>query len=885
MFQSSARAAPDAPSLTRSPALDRDEALRLAPRGPALDEMALEQIVPSPGAERQRMADLRDALRPVPVSQAMMQIRALEGYLDYDETDRIIYAPGRTQIFYGKFFLEADKIIFDTRLQEVQAEGDVILKIEEDTIHADSLRYQFDQGEGVAFNAWGDHSPIYFQTASARDPEAYELPQFRKVSQQESIFVDTNVTACDFKIPHYTIRGREIVLFQNDRIFFRGATLYIWDVPCFYLPVYTRSLTEGSPWYVQLGYGSRTGGRIRLGYAYRHRTLEPSLFDDDELEIRSEGKAQVYLDYLSKQGPGGGFDYKYNFEYNKHKGEFELYGLSDHGREVVGAQTFNESDRWRWLWRHRTELTDDLSVIVDIDEFSDPDIFYDVLDLFADDYSERDRQVMRRGRVALTWLHEAMVVRVMAEMKDRIGLDRYNDFSDPRDDNLDYNLDPYRTLKKNKGDGISKDRWGRVGSKLPQIDIATRHLPLGRRPLYLMTEGHLYYSLDKGINIVDDDDDAYVKGAEYYISLMHQWKLSPRYVILSQVGLGVGAAERDDDTDINYPAGFVAGDPTLGMIDGLMFVDNKGTFLTGRNKRTLDDIKSFYVWGDASVLLKARISDALTGQLEWRFRETTDDFIGDWYASLGSTTFREDLYDYKLREHWIEGSLRYRLARPLLTLYTRGGWNLLGNGDVYSKEPLGFWNAGVTWSNQIQTLVTGGNVGWQRRQIYDPSDVREYEEEVIFAGLRMTYSPIHQRWFFSLSGRYRNSLDGQSELNNDDKLTYFSDEDTDIDITAIFGRELGPKWDTELRVRWDQEVGGLREVSWLLQRDLHDATAVFRVTLENDDEDSDDRGESGGNQVDVRVGLKMKLPEQQVAFGPNQLRTVRQRSREPAVSY
>ena len=345
---------------SKEPALDRAEARRIwAPSS----EVDLNEINLPPQAERKRQRILREELATETAAQPLLRIKALEGFLDYDEEDQIVYGPGRTRVRYGQFFLEADRVILDARLREAQAEGNVILQTETDTVYADSVRYNFDQGEGVAFNVSGSHQPVYFRATPDHDPAK---PQFQKVSRKETIFTDTEVTGCDFKVPHYYVKGREVILFDQDRIFFRGATLYVWGTPVFYLPFYSRSLVESSPWFLHLGYGSETGGRIRLGYAYKHITQEPSYEDDDTYVTRARGNARLYFDYLSKLGPGTGFDYEYNFEYGKHRGQLELYGLNDSDRQVVGPTApaagsdpdlFDESGRWRVGWKHRTAIT------------------------------------------------------------------------------------------------------------------------------------------------------------------------------------------------------------------------------------------------------------------------------------------------------------------------------------------------------------------------------------------------------------------------------------------------------------------------------------------------------------------------------------------------
>ena len=47
-------------------------------------------------------------------------------------------------------------------------------------------------------------------------------------------------------------------------------------------------------------------------------------------------------------------------------------------------------------------------------------------------------------------------------------------------------------------------------------NLATRWLPFGRTELFTAGELHLYNNLDKGLNVVDPEDDDFVQGAEFY---------------------------------------------------------------------------------------------------------------------------------------------------------------------------------------------------------------------------------------------------------------------------------------------------------------------------------------------------------------------------------
>lgn len=916
---------------TSAPAslLNTDEARRLFFKTTAPTVQPREVTLP-PSTERKRLSQLRETLVPTQISQAPVLIRALEGFFDFDPDDQIIYSPGRTRIRYGTYFLEADRVIYDNRLQEAQAEGNVVVMIGQDKLSADSLRYNFKNDEGVAFNVSGSHAPIYFRPANpkktdtagapgiVREAPRGQMPQFQKVSRQESIFRETNVTTCDFKVPHYHVRGHEIVLFQNDRIFMRGATFYVWDVPVLYLPAYTRSLTEASPWFSHFGYSRhRAGAFARLGYSYQHQTEEPSFENEEEYKTRSFGKADVYIDYLSNIGPGAGFDYRYRFEYDKHRGELQVYNIYDHGRDVVGASPgltphddrngkiisysitdpgdVTETDRWRFMWRHRTDITDNLNLTVNIDQFSDPDVFYDILDLYTDRLSERERQIVRGSSLTLTNIEETFVTRLMFDIRDRIGVNRIANPSNPIDNVRDFDLDPYVPLAQSDANGISARRWGRVSERLPQFDLASRYLPIGNRSLYYYAELNAYNNLDKGLNYVNTNDDHYVQGAQFYNQIMHQWKLSPYYTMIAKAGFGAGTARRDgeglgiSDFKDQVPIINSSTREPLFVIDGtesaLFFVDNNGTFEIGRRKRNFNQIKDNYIWGDTSVQFNARFSDAFSGNLGWRYRQTTRDYIGDFYASLGSQTFREDLFNYPIREHLLDAGLNYRLAQPLLTLFTRAALNLEPHSKLYSKEDTMQWTNGFNWSNQRQTLVVGGYGGVTRQQLYDPTDPNQYEENRLVAGTTLSYSPIHQRWYTMVRLRYDQPLNNQIKTVDEFRnLTFFTERQTDTNIQWVYGRELGPKYNTEFRIRWDEQTGGLRDVAWLLQRDLHDAVAILRIQVRQKDTNINNI-ETSANQFDVRVGLKFKLPNKDVTYTNSDVRTLRDRVRQPEEAY
>ncbi len=867
----------------------------------APSQVATPFYLPDEGA---RMRALRTGLAPVGAVEDGLNVRALEGFLDFDESDQILYGPGRTQIIYQGMLLEADRLILDNRLQEIQGEGNVIFRRvggdnAGDVIEADSMRYNFSNEEGVAWGARGTSAPLYFQTRPPGPDDDLTMPPLRQISQDESIFRNTDVSACDFAVPHYYIRAREIILFPQERIFFRGASFYVSGVPVMYLPFYTRSLAGGSPWSFQFGTGDRTGPRIRVGYQFEHEVKEPSFEDEDVMQQRSFGQAKWFADYMAERGFGAGFDYKYQFEFDRHKGHLQAYGLSDSNRNVVGATAADgdqqESERWQLLWQHRSQLTDRLNLQVNIDALSDPDVYYDILDAFAatsDD--ERNRQVERRGRIALTYVREAYVARLLMEVKDRAGLDRFNNFALSRDNDRDFDLDPFNTLAGSDSDGISQDRWGRVSKKLPEIKFATRYLPIRGTPLYFMKEISIYNNLDKGLNVVSSDDDAWVRGIEFYDQLLWQFKLTERLVLIAKLGVGAGLAVRQEsETGIDFTQVTPNAQGNL-PVDGALFTPAAdGTFIVGDEEFNQNDMDDFYAWADAAVRFNARFTDALTGFVEWKFRETTDNFVGDFYARIGDYTSREDLYAYRLKEHSIEANLNYQLLDPNLNLYANFERNLKSGADLFPNEKIQGWTLGARWRNRAGTLSWDNSVGADTRQVGIASSSTSGEQESFRVRSELVYNPIHGRWYTAIRFQHVDSSGTRIQGTNSDDLTFFTDSDSREEVRLTYGRNLGPKWKTRFDIDWearssqngtDGGTSGIREVAWQLQRDLHDALLILEVDRKLDLQNTENRNDFLA-EMDFSLGIEVKLPGEEVAFGPGEISTINQASRSPYAAY
>jgi hypothetical protein len=816
-----------------------------------------------------------------------LSVQASEkGYLDIDEERGLIYARSGARIRYREYALEADRLILDVRLKEVQASGNVVLRSPGEEITADSMWYNFERNEGAAFNAGGHQADLYFKAAE----EKKGVPSFQRLSKEEALFRDASFTTCEFSVPHYRIRAREVILYLNDRIFARGAILYIWEIPVFYFPAYSHSLYEHTPWSFTVGHSRRLGGFVRIGYDYRHSLYEPGFGEEEKMRRRSAGQMALKLDYFERRGVGYGAVYKYEFGYGKHGGLLDLYGIKDRGRELA-----EEEEPFRWLARlqHRSVLSKYLTLVLNIDEVHDADLYWEMLDRFRD--QERGRVAERQARGALTMANEALLARLLFELKDRVSRNRLSNFAEPGDDDLDFDEDPY-SQNNEDDEGLPRKRFGRVGERAPQLTVTTKHLKLWGLPLYYCLDMNAINNLDPGFNLIDRGDDAYVQGVDLYQSLMYRLRLGKRYTLLSKLGGGVAYLKREDE---EYHYDFPAGATFPYTIDGLTFAA-PDVIYTGSEQRALSDVDPMYVYGDAEVRLNARFSEVLTAYILYKIREGSKDSLGEYYESLGNKHFLSDIYAFRLREHWIKGNVTYYLKFPNLYLTAEGGSNLQSNDEIYANETRNFASVGTGYENDTKTFNLLTSVNYQSRQIRDPSDVNEFHQNSVSLSCVGSYVPKRKQWWARLGAFGYKALDedplgrtrGLSVADPEyarrmSERSYYEDE-TEVSLEATLGGKIGPKYEAEIGARYNTRIRDLSAAHVIVRRDLHDFIAQVLVGFRNDPFepiDSGDQGRRGKRDWEVRFSLKLKSPYEKARLTGTDIKTMVDKQELPVSEY
>jgi len=817
--------------------------------------------------------------------QGRLQVQS-DRYLDYDEERNIIYSSARTRIRFDQYLLEADRVLVHVPLQEIQAEGNVILrawsdpalKIKTDEIHAQSMVFSYKYFQGAANEARGQHDVLYFKCG--KTPSG--LPGFQIVGRDEIVFRNAEFTTCDFPDPQYTIHTNDAVLVFNDRLFIRNAVLRVRHIPVLILPAYTKSLREPMPWDVAFGYTSRLGVYVSVRYNFYHYRYEPSFENSDDLELRNQGHAQVGLDLFSRRGVGTGLTYDYSFDSHKHQGELALYGLpSDRYRRVPEGE---DTTRWQLFARHRSELRKDLTLHLNVDYMSDPEFYYDLIDPL-DIALDRRRVPERRARAALTYWKDDYVARVLFEAKERITRDRITNTAEPTDDDADYDIFPgtAQTRHYNRRDGLPRSRYGLVSLRLPQVTYATNHIRIGgQSPLFYTLDINAFNNLDKGLNFHSTRDDSFVVGLDIYQQLSYLFRFSQRYTLLAQVGAGLGFMKRLDDSyhwerddfrredgtfrrDISFvdENTFRLNDNDVSPADRLLGV-RPGRMKLGGREVSLSDYQPALAYGDVKLRFQGRFTDSLTGNIYYILREGVKNSLGEFYESIGNKTAREDLYNYRVRTHWLRGDLTYHLAYPDLTMQLAAGRNLQSRSDIYANEPILYALFSTQYRNTARTLRLRGFISYEQRQIRNPEDSDQYQRNAVLAGLEAAYAPEGRRWWAEGDLLFWKALNSDPKLDTEvkyarryygnDDYAFFRENDTDAIVETWVGRKFGEKWTAELGAEWRQQYHGIRDVRFILSRDLHNALAQLQVRYRRSiwmDEPPD---------IDIKFNIQFKLP-------------------------
>ncbi len=275
--------------------------------------------------------------------------------MNFDQVSKIYTAEGNVIIHYKDGTLRADRVKFNTETKDVWGEGNVRLNRPGQEWVAPSLYYNFDTHALKTDNVRGFVDPLYVRGE-----------QLEQLGTNQYTFTRGTMTTCDYEQPDYHLEGTHGEIWPDDRVVMYNATLRFGNVPVFWFPIVVWSLKGDNPPLVfSIGDDSRWGFFLLSGYTWK---------------VNQDVQVTVHADERTRRGFGTGADVKYRFG-SAGEGLLTGYYLNDaNPRDKTDAGKNIDHNRYRGEWQHKQDLTNGVTLTVDLNKLSDSDVMDDFFD-------------------------------------------------------------------------------------------------------------------------------------------------------------------------------------------------------------------------------------------------------------------------------------------------------------------------------------------------------------------------------------------------------------------------------------------------------------------------------------------------------------------------
>ena len=202
--------------------------------------------------------------------------------IEYFAQKEDIFLGGKAGLTYQGRKLSADRIDFNSRLNVLEAVGNPIMEEDSQKMYGVDMGYHMEHQSGVVVDG------------STKYGDGYYLGEhIFKVGKDVLKVYKSVYTTCDLKHPHYSLRSNKMKVYLKDKIISGPITLYVGEIPVFYLPFMANSLRKDRhsgflrPNF-DVGIDSREGRFVRgLGYYWATSDYTDFLLSTDFNERQS----------------------------------------------------------------------------------------------------------------------------------------------------------------------------------------------------------------------------------------------------------------------------------------------------------------------------------------------------------------------------------------------------------------------------------------------------------------------------------------------------------------------------------------------------------------------------------------------------------------------
>ncbi len=294
--------------------------------------------------------------------------------LEIDLRKREVVARGNATLTDGTFRLRADSIRFSRAEGVGVAEGNVVVFYPGVRLVAERVRYFAEEGRFEAENVRFGRDPFYLTgplLSGTQDSATLESGTFH-IGEPDPFTPNLRFGSATWE--------------PDQRVRFKQAAFRVGDVPFFYLPAFSRSLTEEPALRLRTEFGFRNN----LGAYMRNTALLP---------VREGLRAGVLLDGYTSRGvlfgpaidyePAGLFDLDNVFGGGSLRaGYIDDNDAVERGVDILGVPV--EERRFFIRWRNITEFNERLSLVGALDWWSDSEVLREFRPDFFDEAQQAD---------------------------------------------------------------------------------------------------------------------------------------------------------------------------------------------------------------------------------------------------------------------------------------------------------------------------------------------------------------------------------------------------------------------------------------------------------------------------------------------------------------
>ncbi|NMC73697.1 MAG: LPS-assembly protein LptD [Geobacteraceae bacterium] len=255
-------------------------------------------------------------------------------------------ATGKVRIDWSGTTMFADTVSLLQRGTVATAEGNILVRKEENTIHGDSASFNLETGKGEITNG-----RLFVHQGNFRVTGRKLL----KTGPDDYRIEGGSFTTCDGDVPSWKFSAAELDVTREEYAVGRHALFYIKDIPLLYLPyiVYPVKETRQSGFLLpRIGNSTKKGFFLELPY---YLVVSPSR------------EATIYLDVMTSRGVGAGTEYQYIMRSGGH-GELNAFLMYDTEKDMT---------RGTLAAKHQQSFSPTLSFTADISLTLDRDFFRD----------------------------------------------------------------------------------------------------------------------------------------------------------------------------------------------------------------------------------------------------------------------------------------------------------------------------------------------------------------------------------------------------------------------------------------------------------------------------------------------------------------------------